>query len=236
MDGTARGSEEAMAAGMGEAAGRVEGVMRGKFRPVVIWPDARLARACSPAKEVDDAVRALLDDLVATLVACGAAGLSAPQVGADLRAVVLAVTQTIHLPTCVQFNREAPPVGLEVACSCGAKPTRSHVCLVNPEVSYRSDEAQMTSEGCLSLPYLHLFVERPEVVRVRALGYDGRLMEVGGDGQLAVTLLHEIDHLDGVTLADRLSLVRRDVLRRKLTKLKARGLCYRSPAAFAEAR
>ena len=190
---------------------------RGKFRPVVIWPDARLAQPCESYEVVTDEVRALLDDMVATMDHCNGSGLAAPQVGVNRRAIVLRVRKVAD---------PAKPEAVE----------HEIVYLVNPEPTFASEETQTGAEGCLSFPGLHFPSRRPKVVRVKALGYDGAPFEIGGDGLLAVALMHEIDHLNGVLIIDALSNLKRDVLRRKLTKLKARGLRYRSPEEIAEAR
>lgn len=210
-------------------------MMKGRFVPVVIWPDHRLAVQSAPVAEVDDKVRAVFDDMALTMLFCNGAGLAAPQIGVNLRLVVLKVTKTSHKPECVQYEKAAPPPDIAAACTCGAKPEPEIVYLANPEVVFASEEQQTNPEGCLSVPNLQLPHERSKVVRVSALGYDGRPLEIGGDGLLAVALLHEIDHLNGVMMVDSLSLLKRDSLKRKLVKLKARGLRYRTPEELAEA-
>lgn len=194
--------------------------MSGKFRQVVIWPDARLSQPCESYEVVDDEVRALLDDMVVTMRACDGSGLAAPQVGVNRRAIVMRVKRTAEPGT----KEETPLVTEEI------------VYLVNPEPTFVSEEVQPAVEGCLSFPGLRVPVPRPKVVRVKALGYDGHPFEIGGDGLLAIALMHEIDHLNGIVIVDKLSGLKRDVLKRKLTKLKRRGLRYRTPDELAEAR
>ena len=210
-------------------------MMKGRFVPVVIWPDLRLAVESAPVVEVNDTIRTLLDDMALTMLFCNGAGLAAPQIGVNLRLVTLKVTKTTHTPACVQYEKVEPPPAFAAACTCGAKPEPEVIYLVNPEVVFASEEQQTNPEGCLSVPNLQLPHERSKVVRVSALGYDGRPLEIGGDGLLAVALLHEIDHLNGVMMVDALSLLKRDSLKRKLVKLKERGLRYRTPEELAEA-
>lgn len=246
MDGKGQGSAEALVASALEAARRVAS-MKGKFIPPVIWPDHRLAARSTPVEPAmveslkpeypsPNCLRDLLDDMVMTMVLTNGNGISAPQVGVNLRAIALRVQKTEHAPECVQFNKEPPPEGFTTACTCNAQPKDEYIHLVNPEIIWRSEGFDISHEGCLSLPGLTFPCERAKVVRVRAFGYDGRPLELGGDGLLAVALQHEIDHLDGRMVVDGLSLLKRDLLKRRLTKLKEHGLRYRSPDEFKEAR
>lgn len=188
------------------------------LRTVVIWPDPILTRVCVPVPTdrinalqessptpQNSALRGLMDEMATTMRLAGGGGLAAPQVGSNLRIVCLKV----------QHRKD----GEESV-------TEEIVHLINPVISMLSSETAAAKEGCLSLPGVLVVTNRPSFCRVTAFGYDGRPLELGGDGLLAVALQHEIDHLDGKLLVDRLSPLKRDVLKRRLTKQKARGLRY----------
>jgi peptide deformylase len=86
--------------------------------------------------------------------------------------------------------------------------------LVNPELVWRSDELEAGMEGCLSLPGVHVEVERPASVRVRASDATGQELEIEADGLVARVIQHEIDHLDGILILDRISRqARKDAMR-----------------------
>ena len=93
--------------------------------------------------------------------------------------------------------------------------------LVNPEIIARSEEKICHEEGCLSVPDQHAEVMRFAEVRVRYLDYHGEAREVAADGLLAIALQHEIDHLDGILYIDRISRLKRQMLLKKLQKMRA---------------
>jgi len=191
-------------------------------RSIIIWPDPLLERPAQAipmlptegttnlgqwtGQQADD-VRRLLDDMVETMIATRGAGLAAPQIGFGLR---LAVVKVRVLP--------APGAPQQAQ-------TEEIVRLINPEIVSR--EGVITAkEGCLSFPGYTAEVKRSRWVRVRALDENGCPIELEGDGQLAVALQHELDHLDGVTMATYLSPLKRNVVRASLVKRKRRGLRY----------
>lgn len=160
--------------------------------PILTVPDPVLRRKSSPVERVDDAVRKLLADMVETMIAGEGIGLAAIQVGVPKRLIVTNAAEA-----------EAEPTPLK---------------LVNPEILWRSDEESVYEEGCLSLPDQLAEVARPARVRVRYVDENGELRELEADGLLATCLQHEIDHLDGVLFIDYLSIVRRNIIVRKLKK------------------
>jgi peptide deformylase len=135
------------------------------------------------------ATRALIDDLLDTLRNAHGVGLAAPQVGVRQRICVVDVS--------------------------GGRRPEDLLVLVNPAFEAR-DGMQLELEGCLSLPGIEATVARPARVRVRHLDREGRERTVTGDGLLARALQHEIDHLDGVLFVDRLPLLSRRILLRRL--------------------
>jgi peptide deformylase len=140
---------------------------------------------------VDDAVRRLLRDMVDTMYAAPGIGLAAPQIGVDLRVIV-------------------------VDLSVGADPGQL-IQLVNPEFAARSGE-QKHEEGCLSIPGYEGTPLRPARVVVKGLDGQGLERTYEGTELLARAFCHEIDHIDGLLFVDRLSPLKRDLLKRRLRK------------------
>lgn len=100
------------------------------------------------------------------------------------------------------------------------KPVRAPRFFVNPEIVWSSDEAKTYNEGCLSVPEMYAEVDRPERVRVKWIDYEGTPHEEELDGLLSTCLQHEMDHLDGILFIDHLSKLKRDMLLKKLDKLR----------------
>ena len=126
-------------------------------------------------------------------------GLAAPQVGESIRLVVLAA---------VADDDEGRNIGPPLA-------------LVNPEVLWRSSDLVPFEEGCLSVPDITETVERSRTIRFRYTSLEGATQERDAAGLLARVVQHEVDHLDGILFVDRLSLLKRQLLRRRLQRLVA---------------
>ena len=171
------------------------------LRPILIHPDPRLKTVCKPVTDLTDDIRRLADDMLATMYDAPGIGLAAPQLGVLGRMLVM---------DCVKGEDEAP------------KP----MVLINPEITWSSDERSTYNEGCLSIPEQYADVERPASVKVRWLGVDGKDHEEQFDDLWATCVQHEIDHLDGKLFIDYLSPMKRQMITRKMQKLKreqARG-------------
>ncbi len=171
--------------------------------PILTIPDPILKREADPVATVDDAVRALLDDMLATMYDAPGIGLAAPQIGVSQRLVVLDVAE-----------RSASEDGEEMP----AEP--SPLKLVNPEIVWASDDTSLYEEGCLSIPDYYEEVERPAAVRVRYLDEMGAEREIEANGLLATCLQHEIDHLDGILFIDHISRLKRERVTKKFAKAK----------------
>ena len=126
-------------------------------------------------------------------------GLAAIQVGVARRVVV------------IDLQEEQDEAG---------QPIRKPQAFINPEVIEESEELSVYSEGCLSIPEQYADVARPARCRVRWLDTDGEVQEAAMDGLLATCMQHEIDHLNGVLFIDHVSRLKRDMLLKKLTKLR----------------
>ncbi|MBU3826451.1 MAG: peptide deformylase [Candidatus Anaerobiospirillum merdipullorum] len=162
---------------------------------VVTFPDDRLRRKCRPLTTVDDKIRTLASDMLETMYDDEGIGLAAPQVGLDIRLVV------IDIPAEDGTQKHNPLV------------------LINPEIIAREGEVAST-EGCLSVPEYTAEVKRAEKVTVKALDQNGVEQTYNADGLFAICLQHEIDHLDGKLFIDYLSTLKRNMLRKRYSKLK----------------
>lgn len=154
-------------------------------RAIVEHPDPRLRAVSDPVESFDTELSGLVQDLFDTLASVGGIGLSAPQLGHSVRALVVSVQEDEYGPR----------------------------AYINPEILDRSRPG-IVEESCFSIPGIVGNVIRSTQVRVRALAADGSAFETTVDGMHAVALQHEIDHLDGRLFIDRLSWFRRFRLRR----------------------
>jgi peptide deformylase len=153
-------------------------------RPILVDPDPRLREGCAPVGAFDGTLGQLVDDLLDTLYAGPAIGLSAPQIGVPLRVAVMDLSAA----------RDAPEV------------------FINPEVLASSRLARV-EESCLSVPGVSATIVRPIRATVRAQDRHGSPFEATLEDMRAVCLLHEVDHLDGRLFIDRLPAWRRLLLR-----------------------
>ncbi len=163
--------------------------------PILIHPDPRLKTVCEPVPDMSDELRTLADDMLLTMYDAPGIGLAAPQIGVLQRVIVM---------DCVKEE--------------GAEP--KPVAMFNPEVTASSDITNVYEEGCLSIPEQYAEVTRPKLVQVRWMDRDGKLQEQEFDGLWATCVQHEIDHLDGKLFIDYLKPLRRQMITRKMQKLK----------------
>jgi peptide deformylase len=171
--------------------------------PLIIAPDPTLKTKSSPVEKVDDSIRQLAADLFDTMYFEEGIGLAAVQVGVLKRVLVADVTW-----------RSREEVGTEIG---------EQYVLINPEILEGTAQKRVYKEGCLSFPNQFADVTRPDAITVRYLNLNGETKEETFDGLLATCIQHEIDHLNGITFVDHISSVKRDMILRKLTKLKRAG-------------
>lgn len=162
-------------------------------RPILHWPDKRLSSAAAPVGKVSDETRAIWTDMIDTMEAMPGWGLAAPQIGVMQRLAVVDVSDA----------------------------RGKVVRLADPEVVQASLEMQKTTEGSPCLQGVSAKVERPTWVDVSFIDHVGIRVRQKFEGLWAVSVLHQIDHLDGKLYVDRISRVKRDMLVKK--SLKARG-------------
>lgn len=159
------------------------------IRDILRYPHPTLRQPSREVAEVDDAARRVAADLVDTLYAnAGAVGLAAPQIGVSLRIIAVDVSAS--------GARDALRV------------------LINPVV-VEASRKKLGREGCLSFPTYLANIRRPTRVTVEALGLQGETQRIAARGLEAIALQHEIDHLDGVLLLDRISSLKTDLIRRR---------------------
>ena len=163
---------------------------------IVKFGDPVLEKPTNRVEKFDDELKTLVGDMFESMYAAQGIGLAAPQIGISLRLAVIDVSN-------------------------GKNPEAKIVC-ANPEIIHSEGE-QREEEGCLSLPGFRGYVGRPIYVTVRAQDATGTQFEMRGEGLLARAFCHEIDHLDGTLFITHLSLLKRDLIKRKIRKLRKAG-------------
>jgi peptide deformylase len=159
-------------------------------RPIVIYPDARLAVPAQPVMVFDDALRELARDLLETMHAAPGIGITAPHIGVSLRVVVL-----------------------DLDASDGAR------TYVNPQIVWTSPETILHREGSVSMPGINDDIRRHARVRIGYRDVDGNARTEESDGLRAVCHQHEIDQLNGLFWIQRLSRLRRERLIKRFEKM-----------------
>lgn len=165
------------------------------IRNILIHPDPRLKKAAAPVVEFSDDLRRVADDMLETMYDAPGIGLAAPQIGLMSRMLVM---------DCVKDEGEKP------------RP----MVLINPSVIWEGEERSTYEEGCLSIPEQFADVERPAEVKVKWTDLDGKEHREKFDGLWATCVQHEIDHLEGKLFIDYLKPLKRQLITRKMVKLK----------------
>ncbi|MHA6265277.1 peptide deformylase [Aliiroseovarius sp. CAU 1755] len=165
------------------------------IKPILIHPDPRLKKVAEAVPDLSDELRQLADDMLETMYDAPGIGLAAPQVGVLTRLIVM---------DCVRDDSEPP----------------QPMIMFNPEVFLSSDDLNTYEEGCLSIPDQYAEVTRPKEVSVRWVDRDGNVQERDFDGLWATCVQHEIDHLNGKLFIDYLKPLKRQMITRKMQKLK----------------
>ena len=158
--------------------------------PILCYPDPRLHKVAQPVKVVDDRIRQLVADMLETMYEAPGIGLAATQVDVHERLVVIDVSEDHSEP----------------------------LVLVNPEITWASDEKHVGEEGCLSVPGIYDGVQRSAAVHVKALDEHGTARTIEAEGMLAVCIQHELDHLQGKVFVEYLSPLKRNRIKTKLVK------------------
>jgi peptide deformylase len=167
-----------------------------KLYPIVKYGDPVLEKPGAAIHKFDAELQELAEDMFASMYAAQGVGLAAPQIGKGIRLAVVDV-------------------------STGKNP-EAKIVLVNPEIVHAEGEVR-EEEGCLSIPGFRGYVIRPQFVTVRAQNVKGESFEIRGENLLARAFCHEIDHLNGVLFLQHLSMLKRDLIKRKIKKLRKEG-------------
>ncbi len=165
------------------------------IRPILFYPDKRLRDPGKKVEVFNAELHQLIDDMAETMYAAPGVGLAAPQIGVSKRLFIVDVA-----------TDEDEPSDLRV--------------FINPEI-IATEGVTTFNEGCLSFPGVREDVERAERVTVRACDKDGKPFELEAEGLLAIAIQHETDHLNGELMIDHLSVLRRRMVHRAMTKRAA---------------
>ncbi len=162
---------------------------------ILKYPHPNLHKIAKPVAEVDDRIRQLVKDMAETMYASEGVGLAATQVDVHERIVVIDVTEDAS----------------------------DLLVLINPEITWASDEKQSYEEGCLSIPGFYEQVERSARISVKATNEYGEDYTFDAEGLLAVCVQHELDHLMGRVFVEHLSGLKQTRIRTKIKKLSKKG-------------
>lgn len=161
---------------------------------ILKYPDPFLKTKAKPVSRIGEEIKKLVSSMIETMYFARGIGLAATQVGVDKRIAVLDV------PDSENYQRG-----------------KNLVVLINPEIMAHEGETKY-EEGCLSVPGFIAEVKRFAEMAVKGLDKDGNPLEIKARGLFAIALQHEIDHLDGFLFIDRLSKLKRDMIKRKIKK------------------
>jgi peptide deformylase len=167
-----------------------------KIYPIVKYGDPILEKPTASITKFDGELEELTEDMFASMYAAQGVGLAAPQIGKNIRVTVVDVT--------------------------AGKNPEAKIVLVNPEIIHAEGEKR-EEEGCLSIPGFRGYVVRPQFVTVKAQNAKGEEFEIRGEDLLARAFCHEIDHLNGILFIQHLSMLKRDLIRRRIKKMRKQG-------------
>ncbi len=163
---------------------------------IVKYPSRILLTPTRPVEKIDESIKEIVQNMFNTMYAAPGIGLAANQVGIPLQIAVIDIAQD---------NEQKDPR-----------------VLINPQV-IASEGTQCEEEGCLSVPGFAETVERPAFMKVSALDLEGEPSIVEGDGLMARALSHEIDHLNGKVFLYHVSLLKRELIKKRIKKMMKSG-------------
>ncbi len=167
--------------------------------PIITVPNPVLKEIARPIETISAAIKQQAADMIETMYDAPGLGLAANQVGQLNRMFVMDV------------NYRKDPA------------TRNPIVMMNPEIVWRSEDLSVMEEGCLSIPQQYAEVERPRTIRVKYIDLNGQIQEMEGSDLTSHCIQHELDHLNGVLFIDYLSRLKRNMILRKLDKLRKDG-------------
>ena len=161
-------------------------------KQIITIPNPLLRKISEPVTSVNNEEKKLMDDMLETMYAAPGIGLAAVQVGVLKRIIVIDLSKD------------------------GEKKTP--LFIVNPQITFKSDDLISYEEGCLSIPNQFAEIKRPSSCKVNFLDYNGKKKEINADGLLATCIQHEVDHLNGILFIDHLSKLKKDLIIKKISK------------------
>lgn len=188
---------------------------------VYYYPYSSLKTKARKVEAINNTIRALCQGMMSSMYEFNGVGLAANQVGLLVRVIVIDTDQAGargDMRTTKEYQHSGVPVAM-----------------INPEIIWSSEETFFADEGCLSLPGVTVNVKRYKSVRVKYLTLHGQEHEVEADGLFGECIQHEIEHLDGITLMEHLSPLKRDIMMKKMTK-KIQTLQYRKGLVIVDGR
>ena len=163
-------------------------------KKILVIPDPLLRKVSEPVNSVNTEIKNLMNDMLETMYAAPGIGLAAVQIGVLKRIIVIDLSKD------------------------GEK--KNPLFIVNPEITFKSNELISYEEGCLSIPNQFAEIKRPSLCKVNFLDYNGKKKEIDADGLLATCIQHEVDHLNGILFIDHLSKLKKDLILKKTKKQK----------------
>ena len=161
---------------------------------ILLFPDPKLRTVAKPVEKIDDSIVKLTENMLQTMYEGSGIGLAATQVDVHIRVIVIDISDEKNNP----------------------------LVLINPKIDKIIDSQQKSySEGCLSVPGIYEELKRPGTVEISALNVEGNKFTLIAEGLLSVVIQHEMDHLEGRMMVDSLSNLKREIIRKKMIKLKA---------------
>ncbi|MDA9678257.1 peptide deformylase [Candidatus Pelagibacter sp.] len=164
------------------------------IREIITVPDEILKKSSKPIEKVGINEKKLITDLFETMYNSNGIGLAAVQVGILKRILVIDVSSK--------------------------KDEKKPMCFINPIIKKLSDETSVYEEGCLSIPDTFIEIQRPKICEIEYADINGKVKIKEFDGLLSTCIQHEINHLDGVLIIDQLSKLKRDIIIKKISKIK----------------
>lgn len=161
---------------------------------ILKYPDPFLKTKAKPVSKIDADIKRLISDMAETMYFANGIGLAATQVGVDKRVMVLDIPKDED-----------------------SKRGENMIVLINTEITAHEQEIKY-EEGCLSIPGFTAEIKRFANIAVKSLNQDGNDVDIKAEGLLAIAIQHEVDHLDGILFIDRLSKLKRDIIKRKIKK------------------
>jgi peptide deformylase len=167
---------------------------------ILQYPEKSLLVPSEPVEIIDEKIKSLVKDMGETMFAAPGVGLAAPQIGVNQRIIVYDAMAGVP-----KESEDETPV----------KEFRG---LINPEIINKTGSVLSENEGCLSVPELTSDVKRYEKLTIKALNIEGKKLEFDVDGIYAIIMQHEIDHLDGILFFERISLLKKNMYKKRIAK------------------